>query len=406
MALPLSLLFAIRGCRREENLMRARRLDNIPGFGIDKVAEAAGDDPDVLRLENLDIDLPPPPGVVEATREAVGKDEYNSFLPFSGRADLKEAVADHVERRSGIRYDPEREIVITSGDTDNLLDVLLATTDPGDEVILTDPTYAGMINRVRLAGGIPRFVPHVVGGGVWRLDLDALRAAVNERTKALFMLNASFPTGAVFDETEWESLVDIARERDVHIIYWALMEGFVFNDRGITHPASLPGMRDRVITVGTVSLEFRMIGWRVGWIVADAETADAAGVVHLYNALLASPFSQAGAVVALRSPPQDFDAVVAELERRANAMMQQLEGLPVVRPEGGCSLLLNTEAMGIDPQEASARLLEQKVAATPMTVWGESIAPKHIRLVFSNEPVERIEMLGERLRRALTKTQE
>ncbi len=382
--------------------MRARRLDNIPGFGIDKVAEAAGDDPDVLRLENLDIDLPPPPGVVEATREAVGKDEFNSYLPFSGRADLKEAVADHVERRCGIRYDPEREIVITSGDTDNLLDVLLATTDPGDEVILTDPTYAGMINRVRLAGAVPRFVPHVVGGGVWRLELDALRAAVNERTKALFMLNASFPTGAVFDETEWEALVDIARERDVPIIYWAVMEGFVFNDRGITHPASFPGMRDRVITLGTVSLEFRMIGWRVGWIVADAQTADAAGVVHLYNALLASPFSQAGAVIALRSPAQDFDAVVAELERRAITMMQQLEGLPAVRPEGGCSLLLNTEAMGIDPQEASARLLEQKVAATPMTVWGESIAPKHIRLVFSNEPVERIEMLGERLRRALT----
>jgi len=402
MALPSSLLFARRVPQRGEVSLRARRLHNVPGFGIDKVAEAAGDDPDVLRLENLDIDLPPPPGVVEATREAVGKDEYNSFLPFSGRADLKEAVADHVERRSRIRYDPEREIVITSGDTDNLLDVLLATTDPGDEVILTDPTYAGMINRVRLAGGVPRFVPHVVDGGVWRLDLDALRAAVNERTKALFMLNASFPTGAVFDYTEWEALADIARERDVHIIYWAVMEGFVFNGRGIIHPASLPGMRHRVITVGTVSLEYRMIGWRVGWIVADAETADAAGVVHLYNALLASPFNQAGAVVALRTPPQDFDAVVAELERRANAMMRQLEGLPAVRPEGGCSLLLNTEAMGIEPQEASARLLEQKVAATPMTVWGETVAPKHIRLVFSNEPVERIEMLGERLRRALT----
>lgn len=242
---------------------------------------------------------------------------------------------------------------------------------------MTDPTYAGMINRVRLAGGVPRFVPHVVDGGVWRLDLDALRAAVNERTKALFMLNASFPTGAVFDDREWEALAEIARERDIHIIYWAVMEGFVFNDRGIIHPASLPGMRERVITVGTVSLEFRMIGWRVGWIVAEAETADAAGVVHLYNALLASPFSQAGAVVALRSSPQDFDAVVAELERRANAMMQQLEGLPVVRPQGGCSLLLNTDAMGVDPQEASARLLDQKVAATPMTVWGETVAPKH-----------------------------
>jgi aspartate/methionine/tyrosine aminotransferase len=241
-----------------------------------------------------------------------------------------------------------------------------------------------------------------VKGGAWRLDLDALRAAVNERTRALFVMSASFPTGAVFDHSEWEALVDVAKANDIHIIYWALMEGFVFEGGEIIHPASFPSMRDRVITVGTVSLEFRMIGWRVGWIVADAETADAAGVVHLYNGIMAGGFGQAGAVVALRSSVADFQAAVAELERRRDAMMKQLEGLPAVRPEGGWSLLLNTEAMGVSPEAASARLLEHKVAATPMTVWGESVAPKHIRLVFSNEPVERIEMLGERLRRALT----
>jgi N-succinyldiaminopimelate aminotransferase len=191
-------------------------------------------------------------------------------------------------------------------------------------------------------------------------------------------------------------------ERDIHIVYWALMEGFVFGGRPIIHPASLPDMRNRVITVGSVSCEFRMIGWRVGWVVADAETADACGVVHLYNGLLASPFNQAGAVVALRAPQEDFDAQVEELERRAVAMMRQLDGFPAVRPEGGWSLLLDTQAMGIDPQRASDRLIEHKVAATPMTVWGETVAPRYLRLVFSNEPVERIELLGERLRRALT----
>ena len=382
--------------------MRAKRLEDVRGFGIDKVGEAAEGDPDMLRLENLDIDLPLPPGVVEATREAVGKDEYNGFIPFSGRPDLKEAVADYVERRSGIKYVPENEIVIPPGEAGNLLDVLLATTDPGDEVIVTDPTYAGMIYRIRLAGGVPRFVRHVVEGGVWRLDLDALGAAVNQRTRALLVMGTAFPTGAVFNQAEWEALTDSARERDIHIIYWALMEGLVFGGRPIIHPASFPEMRDRVITVGSVSAEFRMIGWRVGWVVADAETADACGVVHLYNGLLASPFSQAGAVVALRAPQEDFDVQVRELERRADVMMQQLDGLPAVRPEGGWSLLLNTEEMGMSPQEASDRLLEQKVAATPMTVWGETVAPKYLRLVFSNEPIERIELLGERLRRALT----
>lgn len=382
--------------------MRARRLDDIPGFGIDKVAAAAGQDPDVLRLENLDIDIPPPPGVIEATRGAIGPDEYNSYLPFSGRDDLKAAVADHVEHRSGVRYAPGSEIVITQGDGDNLLDVLLATIDPGDEVVLTDPTYAGMINRVRLAGGVPRFVPHVTRDGAWRLDLDALAECVNDRTKALFVMSASFPTGAVFDREEWDALTSTAREHNLHIIYWALMEGLVFDGREVIHPASFPQMRDRVVTVGSVSLEYRMIGWRVGWIVADADTADAAGLVHIYNGIVTGGFGQAGALTALRAPEADFRAAVAELQRRRDVMVEQLAGLPVVRPEGGCSLLLDTDDMGVPADTASQRLLDHKVAATPMTVWGERVAPRHVRLVFSNEPVERLELLGERVRWALT----
>jgi aspartate/methionine/tyrosine aminotransferase len=94
-------------------------------------------------------------------------------------------------------------------------------------------------------------------------------------------------------------------------------------------------------------------------------------------------------------------AAVRELERRRDAMMHQLHGLPAVRPEGGCSLLLDTEAMGVDPETASTRLLGERVAATPMTVWGDAVARRQLRLVFSNEPVERISLLGERIRRAL-----
>ena len=124
-------------------MRRPARLAGIPGFGIDEVAEAAGDDPEVLRLENLDTDLPVPDGVVAATRRAVGVDEYNSYLPFDGRADLKAAIAAHFGRRSRTTVDPS-QITITGGDGDGLNNALNATTDVGDEVIVTDPTYAGM----------------------------------------------------------------------------------------------------------------------------------------------------------------------------------------------------------------------------------------------------------------------
>src|SRR3954447_18140871 len=175
----------------------SRRLAHIPGFNIDRVAAAAGDDPDVLRLENLDTDIPPPAAAIEATREAVGTDEANSWLPFTGRDDLKEAVAAYIERRGGPRYDGPREIVITSGEGDAMLDALFCLTDPGDEVVLTDPTYAGMLNRVRLAGATPRLAPLRVAGGEWRLDLDAFAAALTPRTRVVFVNNASFPSGWV-----------------------------------------------------------------------------------------------------------------------------------------------------------------------------------------------------------------
>src|SRR5262249_17385229 len=163
--------------------MPVRRLDDIPGFNIDRVAAAAGDDPDVLRLENLDTDIPPPAEALEATRAAIGEDEANSWLPFTGRDDLKEAVAASIERRGGPRYDGPREIVITCGEGDAMVDALFCLPDPGDEVVLTDPTYAGMLNRVRLVGAVPRLVPLHVAGGEWRLDLDALRGAVSARTR-------------------------------------------------------------------------------------------------------------------------------------------------------------------------------------------------------------------------------
>ena len=381
--------------------MRALRMQDIPGFGIDKVAAAAGEDTHVLRMENLDTDLPPPPGVIEATQEALERIEYSSWLPFSGRSDLKEAVADHVERRSGVRYDPGSEIVIAATDGTSMLDALLAVCDPGDEVVLTDPTYAGMINRVRLAGAIPRFAACLIEDGRWRLDLDRLRDSVTDKTRALFLQNPTFPTGMVLSHEEWQAIVDLVLEKDLLLIYWALMEGIVFDGASIIHPASFEGMRERTITLGSVSIEYRMIGWRVAWAVAEPDTADALGVVHIYNGLVASGFCQAGAVAALRSDPRDFHAAVAEFGHRRDAIVEELDGLPVVAASGGWALLLDTQAMGISPTDASARLLEQKVAATPMTVWGKTVAPRYIRFVFSREPVERIHELGARVRKAL-----
>jgi aspartate/methionine/tyrosine aminotransferase len=381
--------------------MSVARLEHIPGFNIDRVAAAAGDDPDVLRLENLDTDIPPPEEAMEATREAIGEDEANSWLPFTGRDDLKEAVAAYLERRGGPRYDGRREIVITSGEGDAMLDALFCLTDPGDEVVLTDPTYAGMLNRVRLVGAVPRLVPLHVSAGEWRLDLDLLQAAVTERTRVLFISSPSLPTGWVANDDEWEAVASICRDRDLWLLYLAWFESILFDDRSVRHPASLREMRDRTVTVSGPSLEQRMIAWRVGWVVAPGQLANDVSRVQIYNGLVPSGFAQIGTRVALGLPDDHLHAANAECQRRRDETMRQLDGLPAVRPAGTWSLLLDVAALGYDCTEVSDRLLEQKVAATPMRGWGGDVADRHVRFVFSNEPVERLALLGDRLRAAL-----
>jgi aspartate/methionine/tyrosine aminotransferase len=377
-----------------------KRLDHIAGFNIDKVAAAAGADPEVLRLENLDTDILPPPEAIEATRVAMETAAGNSWLPFTGHDDLKEAVVESIARRGGPRYDA-RQAVITCGEGDAMLDTLFCTVDPGDEVILTDPTYAGMLNRVRLAGAIPRLAPLVADSGEWRLDLDALRAVAGERTRAVFVNNASFPSGWAATAEELEAIASICRDRDAWLIYWGGYEGVLFDGRTPVQPAALDGMRDRTVTIGSVSMEQRMIGWRIGWVVAPGELVNDVGTVHIYNGLVASGFAQAGALAALTAADDGLAAANAEWERRRDETLRQLEGLPAVRAAGGWSLLLDVAAMDRDPAELSARLLEQKVAATPMTGWGGDVAARHVRFVFSREPVERLALLGERLRAAL-----
>lgn len=139
--------------------MTVSRLRHMAGIGVDRMGALADRmaDPTILRLENLDTDLRPPPGVEEATRRAARADAANSYLPFLGSDALRKAAAARVSASAGVEYDWNATTVITAGGLNGILNVLLATLEPGDEVVLPDPIYIGLVNRVRLAGGVPCF---------------------------------------------------------------------------------------------------------------------------------------------------------------------------------------------------------------------------------------------------------
>ncbi|MEU0570619.1 pyridoxal phosphate-dependent aminotransferase [Nonomuraea sp. NPDC005983] len=377
------------------------RFAQVQQFDIDKVAAAAGADPDVLRMENLDTDVPPPLVAVAATTEALASGAGNSWLPFTGLPVLCEAVADELRRRTGLDYDPLHQIVITSGGTSAVMPVLLATTEPGDPVVLTDPTYAGLLQRVRLSGARPSLVPLRVEGGYWRLDRDAL-AQVGAAT-AVLLMSPSMPSGVLLDRDDWAAVAETCARTGAYLIYDAAMERIVYDGHPRINPCQVDGLADRTIIIGSMSKEYRMIGWRIGWIAGPPDIMARIRVAVVYNTTVSSGFAQLGAAAALSDPSgAGVGEAVAEYQARHDIVLDQLSDLPVVRAAGGWSCLVDAVALDLTAPALSTRLLEHgRIAATPMTAWGETVAPRYVRLVYSNEPVSRLGDLRSRFAAAL-----
>jgi aspartate/methionine/tyrosine aminotransferase len=384
-------------------IKRAERMQPVVGFGIDRVAALAEETGGshggpILRMENLDTDLPLPPEAIETTRLKLDDPKSNSWLPFTGDLDLRAAISDFLADRSGHRYDPEREIVVTAGGMEALLNVLLCTVDTGDEVIVTDPTYAGIVNRIRLAGGIPRFVPFLDREDGWHFDRDRLADVVGPRTTGFLLMSPSMPSGGYLDEGDWLAICELCRERDLFLIYDSAMERLLFDNRPLVHPLHMEGMAERTVLVGSLSKEHRMIGWRVGWVAGPGDTVADAGWAHVYNTTMPVAISRFAATAVLRGDQGHVVECVVELERRRDAMLSGLPDWPFVSPAGGWSLLLDVDSLGFEPAEASRILLDDaKIAATPMTGWGDKVAARYVRFVFSAEPVDRLETIPDRV---------
>ncbi|TQJ32404.1 pyridoxal phosphate-dependent aminotransferase [Microbacterium sp. SLBN-146] len=384
--------------------MSVSRLQHIPGIGVDLMGDRADRERDdrMLRLENLDTDLRPHPAAIARTLEAVHEDGANSYLPFQGGVALREAAAAHVGRMAGRTYDPIGECVITAGGLNGILNTLLATLEPGDEVVMTDPIYAGLVNRVRLAGGVPRFVPLRPTTSGWTLDPEALAAAVSDRTGAVLVMSPSMPTGSVLDRSHWTALAQVLDGHRAWLVYDAAMERIRFDGRSPVHPASIDGLQDRTITVGAASKELRMIGWRVGWVVGPRSIVRDIDLVGLSNVVCQVGIAQDAVAVALSAPDADQDVAraAAVWKDRSDTIVDQLRGFPVVPPHGGWSVLIDTTSIGMTPTEASEKLFALgRVAATPMNGWGPS-GDRYLRLVFANEPVERLADLRSRFEAA------
>ena len=316
---------------------------------------------------------------------------------------MRQAAVNLVERQSSQPYDWTTECVISAGGLSGILNVLLATLEPGNEVLMTDPTYVGLINRVRLAGGVPRFVPLIPSGQGWRLDIEALAEIDTQPVKAALLMSPSMPTGAVFTREEWRALIGFCQRANCWLIDDSAMERILYDNRSVIHPASFSGMREKVITVGSASKEYRMIGWRVGWVVGPADILADVARVSITNVVCQTGIAMGAVATAINDPNDGIQACVAEWQRRRDVLLDELREFTIIPPHGGWSLFLDVSHLGLDSATASRRLLERgKIAATPMVNWGSANSDHYVRLVFANEPVHRLRGVAKRVQQALT----
>jgi N-succinyldiaminopimelate aminotransferase len=282
-------------------------------------------------------DYPGPPEVLDVARAAIGT-AHDQYPPGPGIPELRHAVAEHVQRFGGHGYDPDTEVLVTAGATEALTAALLALLEPGDEVVLFEPMYDSYAAGIAMAGGVARPVPlrpPADGSGPWTFDATELRAAVTPRARLLLLNTPQNPTGKVFTRAELGVLAALAMEHELLVLADEVYEHLVFTGARHASLATVPGMRERTLVVGSAGKTFNVTGWKVGWICGPALLVSAVRTAKQFLTYVNGGPFQPAVAAGLRLPDEYFAGIARDLERRRDVLVEGLTaaGLPVVCPE-------------------------------------------------------------------------
>jgi aminotransferase len=349
----------------------SQRVREVPPSGIRRFFDVLESMPDVINLGVGDPDFDTPDVIVEEGVRSLqsGRTHYTSNY---GTLELREALSTHLERLYGVSYDPDSEIVITIGASEALAASLTAVIDPGDEVVLGEPSYVSYVPGIIFSGGTPVYVPTRPEDG-WQLDPDAVEAAITPRTKALFLGYPCNPTGAVLSPHTLRALAEIAERHDLVVISDEIYDRLVYGDHRHEAFSSLPDMRERSIILGGFSKTYAMTGWRIGYACAPPDLLEGILKVHQYSIMSAPTTAQDAAVVALTQAEDDVTRMRDEYDRRRRMFVAGLEslGLPTAEPSGAFYAFPRIRGSGLSSDEFSQRLLfEHKVAVVPGDAFG------------------------------------
>lgn len=396
---------------REEttvNYAAAERMNSLPFSGIRKMMEKAtkmqqaGER--VIHLEIGRPDFDTPERIKRATDESLAQGHV-FYTSNYGTPELRTAIADKMREKNRVGYDPS-EVLVTVGVGEGTFAGMAAFLNPGDEVLVPNPVWLNYIHVPESLGAVPSTYS-LKEENDYQVDFAELESKITSRTKMLVLVDPSNPTGGVFSRETLDRLADTARKHDLLVLSDEIYERLVYD--GVEHVsiASLPGMKERTITLGGMSKAYSMTGWRLGYLCAPCEIVQACVRIHQYTVTCAPSFVQDASVVALRECDEDVEAMRREYQRRKDYVVKAInaiDGLSCNNPKGAFYVFVNVKSLGRSSAEVAEYMLDHaKVALVPGSAFG-SEGEGYLRLSYAAayeelvEACERIEKAVQELR--------
>ena len=349
------------------------RVKDVRFSGIRKFFDIAATVDNVISLSIGEPDFKTPWNIRKEAIRALEKGK-TTYTANSGLIGLRRAIAEYTERKNGLKYDPDREIVVTVGGSEAIDCAFRALLNPGDEVLIPEPSFVCYAPLVNIAGGIPVTVETKLENN-FKLTADEIREKLTDRTKALVLPYPNNPTGAVMRRGELEEIAEVLRDTDVIVVSDEIYGELTYGDERHVSIAELDGMQERTVLINGFSKAFSMTGWRMGYFAAPEPIATQMLKIHQYGIMCSPTVSQYAAVAALTECDDDVQHMKEEYDARRRFVVKGFNdlGLTCFEPEGAFYAFPCIKSTGMSSLDFCTRLLQsKKVAIVPGDAFGES----------------------------------
>jgi len=373
----------------------SKRVRALSPSGIRKYFDIIAGMDGVISLGVGEPDFVTPWHICEAGIWALEKGD-TAYTSNYGLIELREEIARYIENRYSLTYDPKTEILVTVGVSEGLDLSIRAITNPGDEIIIPEPTYVSYKACTQLAGGVDVPIPSSADKNFEMRSVE-IEKRITKKTKAILLGYPNNPTGAIMERDELSKIAKLAIKNDLTVISDEVYERLTY---GVEHASivPLPGMRDRSILLGGFSKSYAMTGWRIGYAAANADMIESMMKIHQYTMLCASVIAQRAALEALRNGEPQVQEMLADYDKRRRVIVKGLNriGLACFEPRGAFYAFPSIRKTGMSSDEFAEKLLrEQKVVVIPGSAFGKC-GEGHIRCCYATS-MEEIEEALERM---------